>query len=318
MNSQSEIPKQPLDPQGSPNPPSPAAPGFAEAFRRRRVRAPRGMAPGRRVWTTLGWTAAVTAPLALTASLAGAGTLEFGNSREAAAVRALPPTPSPSASRTPAAPATSTAPAAPSPAASTEVAAAPPQPATAQAPPPAAAAPTSQQPAAPKPSAAAPRSAEPAPETAALAVSRLAARQPGRHICYRAYVEGIGWQKAVCDGGTAGITGQSKRIKALNIAVSGTKGTAANAFVHDEEWKTPWNGVADGIDNYIGGTAKDYPYMLAFVLNVGDGTVCGNAHVRNYGWGGLDCDQPGEADGRYIFGGTLDNNSWLEAVRFTV
>ncbi|MFJ3927462.1 hypothetical protein [Streptomyces sp. NPDC090022] len=286
------------------------------------------MTPGRRVWATLGWTAAVTVPLTLTASLAGSGGLEFGKSSEAAAVRDIPPmatqSPTPEAFRAPApsaAPAERPAPSAtPTPSATPEAEVKTQPPAAA---PQAAPAPQQQPPAAngaaPKAAPVAPAPPALAPDTAAVAVSRLAAREPGRHICYRAYVEGIGWQKAVCDGATAGTEGQSRRIKALNIAVSGTKGTAANAFVYKEHWKTPWNGVADGIDNYIGGTAKDYPYMLGFVINVGDGAVCQNAAVRGHGWGGLACDEPrGQAPGNYIFGGTLDDNLWLEAVRFTV
>ncbi|MFB7786713.1 hypothetical protein ACFC1D_28900 [Streptomyces vinaceus] len=50
-----------------------------------------------------------------------------------------------------------------------------------------------------------------------------------------------------------------------------------------------------------------------------DPAACQNAHVGAYGWGGLACDKPlGQAPGNYIFGGTLDNNTWLDAVQFTV
>ncbi|MDF3302974.1 hydrolase [Streptomyces tropicalis] len=156
--------------------------------------------------------------------------------------------------------------------------------------------------------------AKPAPETAATVVSRLAAKDPGRHICYRAYILGEGWQRPVCDGAMAGTVGEGAKIGSLNIAVSGTKGTAANAFVHEDHWKTPWSGVVDGVDNYIGSTRKDDPYMLGFAINVGDGRACQNALVHGHDWGGLHCDEPGG----YIFGGTLDDALWLEAVRFTV
>lgn len=37
-------------------------------------------------------------------------------------------------------------------------------------------------------------SAKPKPATAATAVNKLAARDAGRHICYRIYAEGDGWQ----------------------------------------------------------------------------------------------------------------------------
>ncbi|WP_367318291.1 hypothetical protein [Streptomyces sp. HUAS ZL42] len=160
-----------------------------------------------------------------------------------------------------------------------------------------------------------PASTRPAQETAAIAVSKLAASEPGRHICYSAYLEHGGWQKPVCDGATAGAVTGDEKIKSLNIAVSGTKGTAANAYLHEKGWwKAPWPRVVDGMDNYISSTQKNAPYMLGFAINVGEGTVCQNAYVHTKGWHGLACDEPGS----HIFGGTLDNSLWLKAVRFTV
>ncbi|MFD4524119.1 hypothetical protein ACFWP7_09395 [Streptomyces sp. NPDC058470] len=164
----------------------------------------------------------------------------------------------------------------------------------------------------------APATPKPHKETAAEAVMKLAARDPGRHICYRLYLSQDGWQKPVCDGTTAGRVGESQKIKSINTATAGTKGTASSAWVRIEEWKAPWNGSADGVDNYIGSTKADYPYILGFVINVGDGAVCQNAAV-NGRWGGLACDQPtGQAPGNFIWGGTQDNSLWLQAVRFTV
>ncbi|MBB4794816.1 RICIN domain-containing protein [Streptomyces nodosus] len=43
---------------------------FADTFRDKPARAPRGLVPGRRVWATVGWTAAATATVTLSASLA--------------------------------------------------------------------------------------------------------------------------------------------------------------------------------------------------------------------------------------------------------
>ncbi|MFB7330873.1 hypothetical protein ACFC00_04425 [Streptomyces adustus] len=166
--------------------------------------------------------------------------------------------------------------------------------------------------------------AAPAKETAASAVNRLAGNDPGRHICYRAYVSGKGWQKPVCDGTVAGTTGQDRAIKALNIAVRGTGGVAANAFVHKPGstdgrgvWKPHWTpNTADGKDIYIGSTAKGAPDMLGYAINIGSGgQVCQTAHVHNVGWNQTGCVGPRPA---YIFGGTLSNDLWLEAVKFTV
>ncbi|QCN86641.1 hypothetical protein DDJ31_18025 [Streptomyces griseoviridis] len=159
---------------------------------------------------------------------------------------------------------------------------------------------------------------KPHKETAAEAVSKLAARSPGRHICYRVYFDKDGWQKPVCDGATAGRVNTKQKIKSINTATAGTKGTASNAWVRHDKWKTPWSGGVDGVDVYIGKTKKDYPYILGFVINVADGAVCQNAAVGGR-WGGLACDQPtGQAPGNFIWGGTQDDARWLQAVRFTV
>nr|WP_168505266.1 hydrolase [Streptomyces sp. S1D4-11]QIY93583.1 hydrolase [Streptomyces sp. S1D4-11] len=168
-------------------------------------------------------------------------------------------------------------------------------------------------------------SAEPQEDTAATAVTQLAAQDPGRHICYRAYLTDKGWTKPVCDGAMAGTVGQNRPIKSLNLATSDTDGTAATAFVYYPQstdgkghYNGPWKGVVDGADLYIGSTKKDDPYMLGFAMNVGQSksVVCQTTHVHNEGWHGLGCDEPGGDN--YIFGGTLSNLLWLEAVKFTV
>ncbi|MFE4701477.1 hypothetical protein ACFRIC_30885 [Streptomyces sp. NPDC056738] len=166
--------------------------------------------------------------------------------------------------------------------------------------------------------------ARPAQDTAATAVNRLARNDPsGRHICYRAYVSGQGWQKPVCDGTMAGTSGRNNPIKALNIAVSGGGGSAANAFVHDlastdgrGTWEPRWTAViADGRNNYIGSTKKSAPRMSGFAINIGSGRVCQTAKVHGFDWGAQGC-----ADARpgYVFGGALENDRWLEAVKFTL
>ncbi|MFJ6832968.1 hypothetical protein [Streptomyces sp. NPDC091209] len=166
--------------------------------------------------------------------------------------------------------------------------------------------------------------AKPAQDTAATAVNRLARNDPsGRHICYRAYVSGQGWQKPVCDGTMAGTSGRNRPIKALNIAVSGSGGSAANAFVHDPKsstgqgrWEPQWTAViADGRNNYIGSTKASAPAMSGFAINIGSGRICQTAKLHGFDWGGQGC-----ADARpgYIFGGALENDRWLEAVKFTV
>ncbi|NUV62119.1 hypothetical protein [Streptomyces sp. CAI-85] len=167
--------------------------------------------------------------------------------------------------------------------------------------------------------------AKPPAETAATAVKRLARNDPsGRHICYRAYVSGRGWQKPVCDGTVAGTTGQNLPIKALNIAVSGTGGTAANAFVHNPRstdgagiWQPKWTpNTADGKNIYIGSAKRSAPSMLGFAINIGSGgRICQAAHVQDTGWSETGCADP-RPD--FVTGGSFSNDRWLEAVKFTV
>ncbi|MEV7860753.1 hypothetical protein AB0O86_18450 [Streptomyces hirsutus] len=166
--------------------------------------------------------------------------------------------------------------------------------------------------------------AKPPQDTAASAVKRLARNDPsGRHICYRAYVAGQGWQKPVCDGTIAGTSGQNRPIKALNIAVHGVDGSAANAFRHSSkpvdgrgEWQPSWTAITgDGKNFYIGSSKRNAPNMLGFAINVGSGEVCHTVRLRQGDWGQRTCSKP-RPD--YTFGGTLDNDVWLEAVKFTV
>jgi hypothetical protein len=72
---------------------------------------------------------------------------------------------------------------------------------------------------------------------------------------------GKGWQSPECDGATAATSTDDEQILALNIAVSGTAGSAANAFIHDpastngygKYQPSGWTAIiADGKDNYIG------------------------------------------------------------------
>ncbi|MFC5958514.1 hydrolase [Streptomyces pratens] len=167
-----------------------------------------------------------------------------------------------------------------------------------------------------------------APErTAAIAVQQLAAQDPsGRHICYRVYAAGQGWTDAVCDGETAGTAGAGTPLKAVNIAVSGTKLTSGAPSVHNPastdgkgHRPAPWTDAADGIDNYIGSTEEDAPDMLGFTVSVdrGAGTVCQSAYVHKDAWLSLACDEPGTGY-EFTYVGTQDNDSWIEAVKLTV
>ncbi|MEU7580091.1 hydrolase [Streptomyces sp. NPDC041068] len=153
--------------------------------------------------------------------------------------------------------------------------------------------------------------------TAATAVRELAARSEGRHICYRAFVEGDGWQDAVCDGAEAGTTGKGTPIKALNIAVSGTGGvTGASAYV-TEGWRDgdKWQKGDDQADMVIGSTEESDPPMQGYTLQVFDGSVCLDAYLKDREWLEQTCTDPGQ----WKYGGSpMEENIQLEAVRFTV
>ncbi|MGI5439239.1 ricin-type beta-trefoil lectin domain protein [Streptomyces shenzhenensis] len=82
----------------APDSPSPKAPTeagaerpFAEAFRQRPARAPHGLVPGRRVWVTLGWAAAVSATVTVSAVVAaGTGRHDADEITTASADRTVP------------------------------------------------------------------------------------------------------------------------------------------------------------------------------------------------------------------------------------
>ncbi|MFJ2771016.1 hydrolase [Streptomyces sp. NPDC087300] len=154
--------------------------------------------------------------------------------------------------------------------------------------------------------------------TAATAVRELAARSEGRHICYRAFVQGKGWQDPVCDGAEAGTTGKSTPIKALNIATTGTGGvTGASAYVA-LGWRDgdKWQKADDSADMVIGSTEETDPVLQGHTLQVSDGSVCLDAHLQGGDdWLEQTCTDPGT----WKYGGSpMEQNIPLEAVRFTV
>ncbi|MEV7197006.1 hydrolase [Streptomyces sp. NPDC093510] len=158
---------------------------------------------------------------------------------------------------------------------------------------------------------------EPEETTAATAVRDLAGSSEGRHICYRAYVDGDGWQDPVCDGEEAGTAGGGKAIKALDVAVSDTQGVTGSGAYVGEGWREgiPWSDADDEEDMVIGSTEDADPAMQGFTMKVFDGSVCHDAYVRDRQWMGEVCTDPG---GWKYGGSPMELNLPLEAVRFTV
>ena len=152
------------------------------------------------------------------------------------------------------------------------------------------------------------------PNTAAYAVQRMAASNPGRHICYRVHVKGSGWTAPVCDGATAGQEGKGRPITAINIAVADAKRVNGNEFIQKDGWTTAWSGAADGTDLYLGSAAANAPNLSGFTIGVEAGNVCQNHKLGERGWGGLAC----ESSKGWVFGGSTEPQFWLEAVRFNV
>ncbi|RDG37058.1 COG1470 family protein [Streptomyces corynorhini] len=155
--------------------------------------------------------------------------------------------------------------------------------------------------------------AETVENTAAVAVTKLNERTPGRHICYRAYVRGTGWQDPVCDGLTSGTEGQDRPLESINIAVSGTNGMAANGYIENTDWEPKWKGAENLKDVYIG-TPDQEAFMRGLAISVGEGSVCVTARVHTQEWQQKACSDPGG----YKFGGTLIKDLSLEAFKLIV
>ena len=105
------------------------------------------------------------------------------------------------------------------------------------------------------------------------------------HLNFQAYVQGIGWQKAVGNGKVAGTTGQAKRLEAILInCMDGTTNMIQyNAHVQNIGWQGWKNSGA-----VAGTTGKDLrleAIRIKFVepySKVLD--VYYRAHVENGGW----------------------------------
>lgn len=147
------------------------------------------------------------------------------------------------------------------------------------------------------------------------AVQRQAVLQPnatGRHICYAAHVEDIGWQQPVCDGAVAGTTGQGLRMEALDIVVSGVGGVCAAGHVQNIGWQAVT--CAGDNANIVVGTTGQGLRLEALDISVSSGSVCADAHVQNIGWQGTVC----ASSPAYAMVGTTGQGLRMEAIELTV
>lgn len=149
------------------------------------------------------------------------------------------------------------------------------------------------------------------PNTAAYAVQRLAASNPGRHICYRVHRKGAGWTTPRCDGA---MSGKGLPITAINIAVVGAKRVSANEFVQKDGWTTAWSGAADGTDLTLGSDSPNAPNLSGYAIGVDDGNVCHHHKLGEHDWGAYLC----ESSQGWRFGGSVEPDVWLESVKFNL
>lgn len=149
------------------------------------------------------------------------------------------------------------------------------------------------------------------PNTAAYAVQRLAASDPGRHICYRVHMKDAGWTAPACDGVAAG---QGRPITAINIAVVGVTRVSANEYVQKDGWTTAWSSASDGTDLTLGSASANAPNLSGYTIGVADGNVCHHHKLGGHDWGAYMC----ESSEGWRFGGSLEPQMWLESVKFNV
>ncbi|MDH6132304.1 uncharacterized protein YjdB [Kitasatospora sp. MAA4] len=158
--------------------------------------------------------------------------------------------------------------------------------------------------------------ADPATHAALVAAAQRAqAENPNsqvRHICYAAHVQNIGWQPPVCDGRVAGTQGQSLRLEALDILVTGIGGVCADAYEQYSGWQG-WRCGDDATDVVVGTTGQSLR-MEALAVSVASGGVCVDGYVQNTGWQQWQC-----ADAmQTALVGTTGQSLRLEAVAMTV
>jgi uncharacterized protein YjdB len=126
------------------------------------------------------------------------------------------------------------------------------------------------------------------------------AAQPGRHICYAAHVQDIGWQPAVCDGAIAGTTGRSLRLEAISIRGTELGPVCYGLWIQGLSWKT-------GCDERVVGTTGLSLRSEGFYVSTVYGVACYQVHMQDLGWLGQVC------NGKHT--GTPGQGRRLEAVQ---
>ena len=115
---------------------------------------------------------------------------------------------------------------------------------------------------------------------------------PTPTVTYQAHVQDYGWMKEVKDGADAGTHGESKRVEALKVNVSGVDNLGIQYMAHIQNigWKQGWkaNGEEMGTD---GQSLRVEAVRLQLTGEAASQYhVWYRVHVQNIGWMGWTCD----------------------------
>ncbi len=108
-------------------------------------------------------------------------------------------------------------------------------------------------------------------------------------VAYRTHVQSIGWQSWRSNGGVAGTTGQSKRLEAVNIKLSGLTGTTGGIAYRAHVQGIGWQGWRS--NGSMAGTTGQSKRLEALQVKLTGAAaesfdVYYRAHVQHFGWMG--------------------------------
>ena len=115
----------------------------------------------------------------------------------------------------------------------------------------------------------------------ALLFASPASAQTKPTLTYRAYVQSHGWMSFRAEGQTAGTTGESRRMEALNLRITGGARVRARAHVQGHGWMS----IAEGTDITVGTTGQSRR-MEALTLELVNSPygIEYRVHVQGHGW----------------------------------
>lgn len=105
-------------------------------------------------------------------------------------------------------------------------------------------------------------------------------------VSYQAHVQDYGWMAWVSNGQVAGTTGESRRLEALRIDLSGSSSPAAQICYEAYVQTIGWQGAVCGNGQMVGtvGQALRMEAIRIWVKDAPELAVCYRAHVENVGW----------------------------------